>query len=297
MAGSFSGDHTNATWLMTRTPYLYDWYDDYPYDLQAWYALCRQHGGPVLDMACGTGRVAIELARQGITVVGVDFSPAMLARAKEKLGVEGRQVARRVSFVLGDMTDFSLRRRFRTVVMPCFSFHELGTLSAQEACLRAISRHLAVDGTLAIALAVWRPVAATTPPEQPCDLGPPKEEGYNPHTGLFTRMWVLTWADVATQTQYHRFHFEEQDEHGAVVRSFSHPEFPGWNRRRFLCRYEMELLLEKCGFATDMIYGNWDLSPFDSGSSCMLFVARKVARSRKKPIPRPPEGRSRAVKV
>ena len=79
-------------WLDPRTPCLYDWYDEYPYDVAAWRTICAEAGGPVLDVACGTGRVAIDLAREGIAVHGVDVSPHMVARAREKLQAETREV-------------------------------------------------------------------------------------------------------------------------------------------------------------------------------------------------------------
>lgn len=133
--------------------------------------------------------MAIELARAGKRVVGLDFSPAMIARAQEKAAAEEERVRRRVSFVVADMADFRLGRRFRTAIIPCFSFHELATFEAQQACVRTISRHLTMGGLLVIALGIWSEPTNTAPPPEPADFGKPKEEGYNPHTGLFTRMW------------------------------------------------------------------------------------------------------------
>ncbi len=164
--------------------------------------------------------------------------------------------------------------------MPCFSFHELGTFEAQQGCVHAISRHLTMGGLLAIALGVWSPPTNSTPPPEPQDLGKPKEEGYNPHTRLFTRMWTLGWGDPATQTHYRRFYFEESDDKGQLVRRFVKPEPPNWSKVRYLGRYEMELILEKYGLAVETVYGDWDLNPFDSSSRCMLFLARKARRPR-----------------
>ena len=68
----------------------------------------------VLDAGCGTGRVAIELARRGLEVVGLDADPGMLRVARAK--------APELEWVLGDLSDFELgegdgRRRFDAVVM------------------------------------------------------------------------------------------------------------------------------------------------------------------------------------
>jgi SAM-dependent methyltransferase len=63
----------------------------------------------VLDAGCGTGRVAIELARRGLDVVGVDLDPAMLAQARAK--------APAMRWVEGDLSDIDLERKFDVVAM------------------------------------------------------------------------------------------------------------------------------------------------------------------------------------
>jgi SAM-dependent methyltransferase len=93
----------------------------------------------VLDAGCGTGRVAIELAHQGIEVVGADVDPSMLATA--------RRLAPEITFVEADLTSFDLRRTFDVVVMagnvPLF------TPAGTEAALVAgVARHVAPGGLL-----------------------------------------------------------------------------------------------------------------------------------------------------
>src|SRR5215213_5754403 len=65
--------------------------------------------GSVLDAGCGTGRVAIELARRGLDVVGVDLDPSMLEKATAK--------APELTWVRGDLVDVDLGRRFDAVLM------------------------------------------------------------------------------------------------------------------------------------------------------------------------------------
>ena len=269
-------NHNNACWLNPVIPRLYDWYDECPYDLDMWRTLCGERQSPILDLACGTGRVAIELAREGREVVGLDLSPHMIARANEKLAAEDDLVRERVRFHVADMSAFSLDRRFPMILVPCFSFHELTTLEAQRSCLNAIHRHLADDGTLILTLGFWEPGRDRVPPEEPAEFGTPMEEGLNPHTGLHTRMWSLGWCDPSIQTKYHRFYFEERDNDGSLVRRFAHPEPPLWHARRFLGRYEAEWLLRDTGFIRERIYGHWDMSDLSSQSRCMVVVARKA---------------------
>jgi SAM-dependent methyltransferase len=270
--------YLNVKWLDADAPALYDWYDEYTDDLGMWRTLCRDVQGPILDMACGTGRVASELARAGHRVVGLDVSPAMIARAKQKLRREADDVRQRVSFVVGDMTDFALERQFPMAIMPCLSFHEIGTAEAQEACLRSAWRHLDDGGRLIVALGVWNPRGDTTPVEEPTEWGPPDMDEVNPHTGVATRMWDLTWYDLENKIRYTRFYFEEHDGKGRSIRKFAMPPPPDWSRARFLDHDEMCVMLEASGFVLDHVYGDYGLNPVTQDSCRLTFNARKARR-------------------
>jgi SAM-dependent methyltransferase len=67
-----------------------------------------ERGGAVLDLACGTGRHAIELARRGYEVVGFDLSLAMLARA----GEDAQDREAKLNFVQGDMREMTFDEQF-----------------------------------------------------------------------------------------------------------------------------------------------------------------------------------------
>src|SRR5689334_4995155 len=107
--------------------------------------VARRTGGPVLELACGTGRFTVPLARDGHVVVGLDQSPAMLALARDKARAAGVNV----DFVAGDMRDFALARAFALVLIATNSLlhlHDAGDLVRALACARA---HLAADGRVA----------------------------------------------------------------------------------------------------------------------------------------------------
>ena len=94
----------------------------------------------VLDIGCGTGRHAHELANRGFEVVGVDRSPAMLEIA--------RQRAPSLRFIEGDMRDVDLRERFDAVVMLFAALSYQTTPDAILAALRTARRHLPAGGLL-----------------------------------------------------------------------------------------------------------------------------------------------------
>ena len=93
----------------------------------------------VLDAGCGTGRVAIELHRRGLDVVGVDLDPAMLDRARAK--------APTVPWVHADLVDVDLGRRFDVVVSAgnVMIYLEPGT---EAAVVANLARHLEPGGHL-----------------------------------------------------------------------------------------------------------------------------------------------------
>ena len=76
-------------------------------DVEFYLHCARRFGGPILELGTGTGRILMPLAEAGHEIVGLDFSPAMLAIAAAKLGARP-ELADRVRLVEGDMTGFDL---------------------------------------------------------------------------------------------------------------------------------------------------------------------------------------------
>jgi SAM-dependent methyltransferase len=93
----------------------------------------------VLDAGCGTGRVAIELARRGLQVTGVDVDASMLARARAK--------APDLTWVLGDLADVDLGRTFEAVVLAGNVMIYLAP-GTEAAVVANLARHLAPGGWL-----------------------------------------------------------------------------------------------------------------------------------------------------
>jgi SAM-dependent methyltransferase len=107
--------------------------------------LARQQGGAVLELACGTGQLTIPIALQGLPIVGLDQSSAMLNVARSRASA----VNARVAFVQGDMRDFSLERDFNLIFVARNSLLHLLSTADLLAALTAVRRHLAPDGVFA----------------------------------------------------------------------------------------------------------------------------------------------------
>jgi ubiquinone/menaquinone biosynthesis C-methylase UbiE len=118
-------------------------------DTPFYLALAREaaaRGLAVLELACGTGRVTLPIAREGIEVVGLDSAPAMLDVARRKAAAEDLDV----TWIEADMRDFDLGRRFGLIIIPYRSFLHLLTDADQAACLAAVYRHLIPGGRFAL---------------------------------------------------------------------------------------------------------------------------------------------------
>jgi SAM-dependent methyltransferase len=233
-----------------------------PGDVEFFVRLAREAraaGLPVLELACGTGRVSVPVARDGVAIVGLDASPAMLARAREKAA--GLPKAR---WVLGDMRDFDLPERFGLVAIPFRSFQHLLTVDDQLACLACIRRHLAPGGRLVInvfnpdivRIAQWLTARKGT-------LQLTREGG-----GGWKRWETADYAP-ATQELDVTLVDERLDEGGVVVSRV----YRGL-KLRYAFRYEMEHLFARAGFQVEALYGDFFEGPFQTTSPEMVWLVR-----------------------
>lgn len=241
----------------------YGFTDDAPRwpDVDWFRALASGTGGPVLELGCGSGRIAVALAADGHAVVGLDRSPAMLARAAARartVGVDAR-------FVGGDLGDFRLADRFALVIVP-FNTFLMVRPDDRRALLARIREHLGPGGQLA--LDVFQP-----DPERIAgfDGGVLDEGSYrDEQTGERVTFFTSSRATVDRTTQTLRIDVVGKD--GAVRR---HERLLTLH---FLYRREAELLLEAAGFEILSVHGDREGTPVDERSPRMLIVARRRER-------------------
>jgi SAM-dependent methyltransferase len=240
---------------------LYDWeHDRYLLDVDVHIGFARRFGGPVLELACGTGRLLGPLARAGFAVTGVDSSPAMLDRARqrlERLGVSATLVEQRLETL-------QLDRQFRTLVLGLDSFGLLIKRDDQLNALRAMRAHTTHDGRLILDLANGNLRGAVEPPEELVhDLTLP-----DPETGRPITKFILRRSKPAEQVDDLIFFYDELDERDYVKRQMVEL------RLRWFTRFELELLLQSAGWQVDELYGGYDLEPYGPSSDRLLIVAR-----------------------
>lgn len=129
------------------------WHDvecsGYAADLPLWRVVAAEREGPILEVGCGTGRVALELAAAGHDVAGVDSDPELVAA----LAARARERELRVEAAVADARTFELGRSFGLVVAPMQVAQLLGGADGRRAMLRAVRRHLAPGALFSVALA------------------------------------------------------------------------------------------------------------------------------------------------
>ncbi len=101
-------------------------------------------GGTALEFAIGTGRIAIPLAARGVEVDGIDLSPDMVARLRDKAGGDAFDV------IVGDMTNATTGRAYSLVYLVFNTVYNILTQDGQVACFRNAARHLEDNGVFVI---------------------------------------------------------------------------------------------------------------------------------------------------
>lgn len=228
--------------------------------------LAARIGGPILELGCGTGRIAWRLAGTGHEVVGLDRSAAMLERAEAKRAIAG-VAAWNPTFVEGDMAEFDLGRLFRLVIVPYRAFQALLEPELQRSCLAAVRRHLDDGGRLVLDLFDPRlewclPIAAGSP-------RPVRETVRHPESKRQVTIEVVSRSnDPFRQVFDEMWRFRELDVDGSVVRE-EHERLS----LRWTYRFEVRYLLELAGFEVEASYGDFHGSPPAYGRE-QVWVAR-----------------------
>ncbi|MBI4299703.1 MAG: class I SAM-dependent methyltransferase [Chloroflexi bacterium] len=241
-------------------------YGDYTDDLDLYLNLAGRTGSPVLELGVGTGRVAVALAKAGFAVTGIDSSPVMLGIAGGK--VEPRM---RLHLAQADMRDFHLDERFALAFFAVNTFMHLATTQDRIRCLESVHSHLERDGLLVMDLQNPDP-ARLAQEDKVVVLDWVRVD---PATGNTVLKMVSIASDSGLQIQDVTFVYDEVDGEGVVRRTVT--SFP-------LCYAglpEMELLLERCGFALEAVYGSYELEEFRGESERMIVVARRAGSGRR----------------
>jgi SAM-dependent methyltransferase len=261
-----AADEPSATARALARLYDLDLVED-PGDVDLYLALAARTGGPVLELAAGTGRIAVPLAAAGIDVTAVDLDPAMLERAFARARAAGSRIAARLELVEADLLDLDLPAAgtYRFAFIALNSLFLLATRDAQRAAFRTIARHLAPGGIAAID--VWLP--------EPEDLARFdgrmifEYERREPETGHEVTKVATARFDPTTAVVDLTAIYEEGPAGGSPVR---------WIRRdalRLVGAEELRSMAEDAGLEVEQVGGSYELDPIGPGSERAVLIARR----------------------
>jgi SAM-dependent methyltransferase len=229
-------------------------------DLDLYRNFAELCSGSLLELACGSGRLLLPLAREGHTLTGVDTSERMLALAQARLQEE--HLSSRVTLVQQDMCTLRLPQKYSLAFIALGSFAHLTTRKAQQQALAAVRAHLTKGGTFIVDISNTDARYLEQMSGQLLLQGSwQRDDG-----SLLTHM--VSPASSHTQHLLELTHFYDQHVQGGPI-----------NRTLVTThlylfeRSEMELLLEQAGFVVKDVYGDYDLGPFTLESQRMIFIA------------------------
>ncbi len=226
-------------------------YEDYSGDLDFYARLASRHGGPVLELGAGQGRVAAHLARRGTEVWALEPSAAM--RRRGEASTRGLPVR----WIAGDMRDFELNRHFPLVIAPFNALMHLYTLTDQNATLERVASHLNTGGVFAFDL--YNPLQI-------------KADGALRLEGRYGRIEVYYRQEhhPASQRLTTYYVIDEAGPDGVLKRRHNRLD------QRYFTRYEIERWLAGAGLV-GRVAGGFQGQPFSEKSPLMAWTARRVS--------------------
>jgi SAM-dependent methyltransferase len=246
----------------------YDMEDPSDIGIGFYSALAQEAGGSVLEIACGTGRVTIPIAKLGFATTGLDIVPGMLEQARRK----SRGLP--VRWIEADARTFDLHEQFDLIFLTGNAFQAFVTNAEQEALLGSVHAHLHEDGLFAFETRNPLLPNTKTPNGLFVTLETHEEEEAGPSfinaNGQEVRVTRTRVYDHVAQivhlTSYKRWH-EEGQEHTRIARTALRYTFP----------QELAALLHYNSFNIERQFGDWNEEPLSATSPSIISVCRKRA--------------------
>ena len=237
-------------------------------DLPFYLELAEQYGGPILEVACGTGRVLLPIARTGLEIHGVDNSRPMLKILENTLAGEQREVRERVTLHEGDMRDFRLGAAFPLVIIPFRPMQHMHTVEDQVGALTSAAAHLSPDGILAF------------------DVFYPKFDVMNSKMG--EEVMEFEWSPGTDSTEVVRRYFRKESVDKInqifyftfIYRTLRAGELILEETEAFKLSYftypHLRALFLLAGLEPVAEYGSFAKAPLDNRAEQMIFLLRKA---------------------
>lgn len=219
--------------------------------------LAKSVGGPVLEIACGSGLVTIPIAATGLDVTGIDLALPMLEHARKK----AEQQDLNIRWVEADARSFDLGTPYKFIYLTGNAFQAFLRREDQEALLAAVKRHLAPQGIFAFETRNPSGHDLTDQPEEEFDQSYVSVKGYQVSVSFTQHYDPL--AQVIYWTSYRRWNDGERDhkKETHIACRFTHPQ-------------ELEALLYYNGFQVIQQYGSWEKEALSASSPSIITICK-----------------------
>ncbi len=217
------------------------------------------YGEPVLELACGSGRLTIPLVKAGVDIIGLDISQEMLDFGNQKASEHGVNV----TFIQGDMRNFDLGRKFKFIFIPAQSLSHLYNRDELEACFSCVRQHLTEDGRFMVEL--FNPSLSLL--DRDSDKTYPIGDGAFEVSASKEQVWVKYQAHYDSAAQINRIRYFYYDEKGNEIKILA------FEMRQFFPQ-EIDTLLHYNDFVIEHKYGGYDESAFSETANKQLVICR-----------------------
>lgn len=219
--------------------------------------LAKTVGGPVLEIACGSGLVTVPIGAQGLDVTGVDLARPMLEHARQKAEAQGLTIR----WVEADARSFALEAQYQFIFITGNAFQAFLRREDQEALLSSVKRHLLPGGTFAFETRNPSGHNLTDQSKEEFDQSYVSVEGYL--VSVSSTQIYDPIAQVIYWTSYRRWNDGERDhtKETHIACRFTHPQ-------------ELEALLHYNGFRILQQYGSWNKEPLSASSPSIYSICK-----------------------
>lgn len=222
-------------------------------DLPFYFDAIEKYGDPILELACGTGRITIPIAEKGYDIVGIDISQGMINEAKSKLS--GAKL--KLDFFQEDIRKFDINKKFSLIILPFNSICHLHDLESILSCFNSVMNHLTSEGRFIID--VFKPSFKhlLRNIDQRTDV---KEYNLN---GKKVKLTETNFYNQADQINYIKWYFEIDGKENMEE----------LNMRMFYPQ-ELDNYLILAGFKIENKYGDFNKSEFTSNSEKQIIICK-----------------------
>lgn len=231
---------------------------DFVSDIPFWIKQAQMCGSPILELACGTGRITIPIANKKYEVTGLDLSETMLVEARKKALKEKVDV----EWIRADCRDFHLNKLFGLIIFPFNSMSHLHTLDDIESCLLCVHKHLKDDGRFIIDI-------------------------FNPYLSFLTRDAIkrhplATYEDPDGKGLVEIAESNQYDDSAQINKILMYYKIGDLEERvdelnmRIFFPQEIDAILKYNEFTIENKFGDFKENPFGQGSPKQIIVSRKT---------------------